>query len=69
MGATSSRKLFTGTSISVYCFLLMAHVTAQTLFPEHLTNLETLTLLEATGPIPSLSVPQCLRPGPAQMVL
>lgn len=37
----------------------MAHVIVQTLFPKHLTHLETLTLLEAMGPI--LSVPQCLR--------
>lgn len=37
----------------------MAHVIVQTLFPKHLTHLETLILLEAMGPI--LSVPQCLR--------
>lgn len=44
MEATPSRKLSAGASVSVYCFLLMAYVTVQTLFPEPLMHPETLTV-------------------------
>lgn len=41
MGATSSRKLSTGASVSVCHFFIMMHLTVQALFPEPLTYPDT----------------------------
>lgn len=65
MGAASSRKLSTGASISLCCFLIMVHVTVQTLFPEPLTYLDSSFSAFCTPHVSGLGQLRCFYGGTA----